>query len=53
MRLGAQECKLVEGSLAFECWAKIISERHRHRYEVNNTWLPALVKAGLKVADLD
>lgn len=51
MRLGAQECKLVEGSLAFECYGKkIISERHRHRYEVNNTWLPALVKAGLKVA---
>ncbi|MBK8973664.1 MAG: CTP synthase [Hahellaceae bacterium] len=51
MRLGAQECKLVEGSLAFDCYGKkMISERHRHRYEVNNTWLPALVKAGLKVA---
>jgi CTP synthase len=51
MRLGAQACRLVEGSLAHQCYQKpVISERHRHRYEVNNIWLPALLKAGLKIA---
>ncbi len=51
MRLGAQSCHLVEGSLAHACYGRrVITERHRHRYEVNNTWLPALLKAGLKVA---
>src|SRR6187399_680285 len=39
MRLGAQIAKLVEGSKALECYGKEqISERHRHRYEFNNTY---------------
>jgi len=51
MRLGAQECRLVEGSLSRELYGKdIIFERHRHRYEVNNKYVPALEKAGLRVA---
>lgn len=51
MRLGAQECKLVEGSLAHKCYGKNrIVERHRHRYEVNNNLLPKLVEAGLVVS---
>lgn len=51
MRLGAQECRLEDGSLTKSCYGKsLISERHRHRYEVNNTWLPKLQEAGLKVA---
>ncbi|MBU6953669.1 CTP synthase [Hahella sp. HN01] len=51
MRLGAQECKLVEGSTVRECYGKsIIQERHRHRYEVNGNLVPRLEEAGLQVA---
>lgn len=51
MRLGAQECHLVEGSLSREMYGKeVIFERHRHRYEVNNKYVPDLEKAGLRVA---
>jgi CTP synthase len=50
MRLGAQPCALVEGSLSEIAYgASMIEERHRHRYEVNNHLLPALVEKGLKV----
>ncbi len=51
MRLGGQECALVEGSKARECYGQdVIVERHRHRYEVNNNLLPELEKAGLRVS---
>jgi len=51
MRLGGQECALVEGSKARECYGEdVIVERHRHRYEVNNNLLPELEKAGLRVS---
>ncbi|AZZ93626.1 CTP synthase [Hahella sp. KA22] len=51
MRLGAQECKLVEGSTVRECYGKtLIQERHRHRYEVNGNLVPQLEAAGLQVA---
>ena len=51
MRLGAQECRLEKDSTAYACYGKeVIVERHRHRYEVNNTYLESLQKAGLKVA---
>jgi CTP synthase len=50
MRLGGQECRLVPGSITHACYGKdVIKERHRHRYEVNNGYVDALVKAGLKV----
>lgn len=50
MRLGGQECALVPGSKAFECYGKdVIVERHRHRYEVNNNLLVDLEAGGLKV----
>lgn len=40
MRLGAQKCKLVKSSLAHALYKKnIITERHRHRYEVNNSYI--------------
>ena len=53
MRLGAQTCHLVEGSLARKLYgAETIEERHRHRYEVNNVLLPQIEKAGLKVTGL-
>jgi CTP synthase len=51
MRLGAQEAKLVEGSVVSEAYAATtVSERHRHRYEVNNEYLTQLTQAGLVVS---
>ena len=51
MRLGGQKCKLAEGSLAREVYGSdVITERHRHRYEVNNTYLPKLEQAGLRIS---
>ncbi|HHT7855423.1 glutamine hydrolyzing CTP synthase [Pasteurella multocida] len=53
MRLGAQQCHLIEGSKARELYgAETIEERHRHRYEVNNVLRPQVEKAGLKVTGL-
>ena len=50
MRLGGQECRLVEDSMAFACYKQsVIVERHRHRYEVNNDYLDVLTEAGLKI----
>ncbi len=51
MRLGSQDCQVIDNSLVKKCYGKhIISERHRHRYEVNNKLLPQLEKAGLIVS---
>ena len=51
MRLGAQMCKLESGTLAREVYgAADIIERHRHRYEVNNAFLEALVEHGMIIA---
>ncbi len=48
MRLGEQECKLKPGSLVHKLYGKeLISERHRHRYEFNNTFMATLQNAGL------
>jgi CTP synthase len=51
MRLGAQLCHLVPGTLAHKTYGSdSITERHRHRYEVNNTYLPQLEAAGLRIS---
>ncbi len=51
MRLGGQECALLEGSVARNIYKKnIITERHRHRYEVNNQLIEKLEEAGLTVS---
>lgn len=51
MRLGAQDCVLTEGSTIEACYGKrVIRERHRHRYEVNNHFVSRLEEAGLRVA---
>jgi len=51
MRLGAYPCMLKEGSVAHRAYgAKEISERHRHRYEFNNTFKEKLEEAGLIVS---
>ncbi|CAG7610568.1 CTP synthase [Leucobacter soli] len=48
MRLGLYEAKLSEGSLAAELYgATTASERHRHRYEVNNAYRDRIAEAGL------
>ena len=53
MRLGAQECKLESGSLAEVIYGQgRINERHRHRFEVNDHYLPRLTDAGMRVSGL-
>ncbi|HET6592998.1 MAG TPA: CTP synthase [Xanthomonadales bacterium] len=53
MRLGAQECRLREGSLARALYGKdIISERHRHRYEFNNRYRDVFQKHGMVLSGL-
>ena len=51
MRLGAYDCILKPGSKALQLYgSKAISERHRHRYEVNNDYKAQLEKAGLVIS---
>ena len=51
MRMGEQECVLNQGSIAREVYGQErIKERHRHRYEVNPTYLETLEAAGLRIA---
>ncbi len=49
MRLGGQQCRLQQNSLAFELYQKdVITERHRHRYEFNSQYLEKLEHAGMR-----
>ncbi len=51
MRLGAYTCKIKPGTKAFEIYGRAeISERHRHRYEVNNEFRKTLEEHGLVVS---
>jgi CTP synthase len=51
MRLGAWTCIMEPGSLAAEAYgATEISERHRHRYEFNREYEPALTAGGLRLS---
>ena len=53
MRLGAYPCRLQEGSFAREVYdATEISERHRHRYEVNNEYRENLAQNGMRFSGL-
>jgi len=53
MRLGAYPCELVPGTLAARIYGEAtISERHRHRYEVNQKYLKTLTDHGLVVSGL-
>jgi CTP synthase len=53
MRLGAYPCQLTEGSLAARVYGTTsISERHRHRFEVNNEYREELEKGGLRLSGL-
>jgi CTP synthase len=50
MRLGAQKCKLATDSLAAKLYGKTeITERHRHRYEVNPKYVAQLEASGLNI----
>ncbi|HXZ97040.1 MAG TPA: CTP synthase [Burkholderiales bacterium] len=53
MRLGGQECLLRRGTLARQIYGsdKVV-ERHRHRYEVNNHFVPQLEQAGLRISGM-
>ncbi len=51
MRLGAQECNIVKGTISAKAYEKeIASERHRHRYEVNPVYVKELQDKGLIIA---
>jgi len=50
MRLGAQRCPVKPDTLAASIYGTEVNERHRHRYEVNNHYVPALEKAGLIIS---
>ena len=50
MRLGAQRCPVKQGSLAASIYGDSVNERHRHRYEVNNAYVPKLEAAGLVIS---
>ena len=53
MRLGGYPCLLQENSLVRDIYGEAeIRERHRHRYEVNNAYRPALESAGLRLSGL-
>ena len=53
MRLGAYPCQIKDGTLAYKIYGKsCISERHRHRFEVNNAYREQLEKAGLVLSGL-
>jgi CTP synthase len=50
MRLGAQKCPVEPGTLAARIYGAEVNERHRHRYEVNNFYVPRLEARGYKVS---
>jgi len=53
MRLGLYPCKLRENSIARELYGEpLIYERHRHRYEFNNSYRETLEQAGMRITGL-
>jgi CTP synthase len=53
MRLGAYPCEILKKSLAHQCYGKLdISERHRHRYELNNDYRKVLESKGMRLTGL-
>jgi CTP synthase len=50
MRLGAQRCPVTAGTRAAAIYGTEVNERHRHRYEVNNAYVPRLEAAGLVIS---
>ncbi|HEX7689450.1 MAG TPA: CTP synthase [Burkholderiaceae bacterium] len=52
MRLGAQSSDVEPGTLASQIYGKVVTERHRHRYEANEHYLDRLKEAGLVISAL-
>jgi CTP synthase len=50
MRLGSQKCPVEAGTLAYKIYGPEVNERHRHRYEVNNIYVPQLEAKGFKIS---
>jgi len=50
MRLGAQKAPIIKDTLAYDVYGSEVNERHRHRYEVNNSYVDQLIQAGLVVS---
>ncbi len=50
MRLGRQECPVKAGTLAQSIYGDHVAERHRHRYEVNNSYVPQFEEKGMVIA---
>ncbi len=50
MRLGAQRVPIEQGTKAAQIYGAEVNERHRHRYEVNNHYVPQLEKAGMVIS---
>ncbi|MDR2816706.1 MAG: CTP synthase, partial [Proteiniphilum sp.] len=54
MRLGAYDCVVKKGSLAYKAYGKTkVSERHRHRYEFNNLYKERFEAAGMKCTGIN
>ncbi len=52
MRLGAQSSDVAAGTLAYQIYGSVVTERHRHRYEANVNYLGRLRSAGLQISAL-
>jgi CTP synthase len=50
MRLGSQRCPIEPGTLAHRIYGDSVNERHRHRYEVNNVYVPQFEARGMKIS---
>jgi CTP synthase len=50
MRLGSQRCPVKPNTLAEKIYGSEVNERHRHRYEVNNIYVPKLESAGMIIS---
>ena len=50
MRKGSQKCPVKPDTLASQVYGSEVNERHRHRYEVNNVYVPRLESAGLVIS---
>ena len=50
MRLGSQRCPVKPNTLAAKIYGAEVNERHRHRYEVNNIYVPKLEAAGMIIS---
>ncbi len=50
MRLGAQRCPIKADTLAARIYGSEVNERHRHRYEVNNLYVPKLEAVGMIIS---